>query len=665
MPKVSRKTYRIAKKGADRAINISEGCLDFNDEPIPLQPDDHRPENDSFSGSKNSLSPLSINSSDSCLEYESEIQIDEHNTFRCNPPPEDNVQLLQQFLIGWSVQHNITQLALTDLLKQLKLHYPTLPSDARTLLKTPTEIVVRNMEPGHYYHFGLEKCLQKLLSIFENHVMLDTIEVCINIDGLPISKSSSSQLYPILCNLFENRNVVNIIGLYHGNEKPSSANNFLKEFVDEAAQLTMKGLVYKNKHYNFKIKALICDAPAKSFVKYTKNHNGYFSCQKCCIEGNYMNNRMCFLDIHNLVLRSNDGFKLRTQEDHHVGTSALESIPNFNMVDDVPLDYMHLICLGVVRKLIVLWMCGKPPFKLSNNQINTVSTELVKQCSNITAEFNRKPRSLNEAKRWKATEFRQFLFYTGPIILKSVLGHDRYLNFLVLHVACTILSNPVFKEYLDYAHSLMEYFVDSFSTLYGAEHISHNVHNLLHLTQDVKKFGGLDEFSAFPFENYMQTLKKLIRKPNQPLMQIIKRKIEEDEHHNDQISNVCVYPQPFMEHFAGPLINLTSNPQYKKVQFKNFALKFTEPDNYCCLKDNSIVVIKNFATCNGQLMIIGRQFESCEDFYTSPCKSSDLNIYLISNPGPVNSWNIDEVLYKCMKLDYNDQFVIFPLLHSL
>lgn len=36
---------------------------------------------------------------------------------------------------------------------------------------------------------------------------------------------------------------------------------------------------------------------------------------------------------------------------HHTGHTILQKIPNLGLVTEVPLDYMHLICLGVVKKL--------------------------------------------------------------------------------------------------------------------------------------------------------------------------------------------------------------------------------------------------------------------------------------------------------------------------
>lgn len=62
-------------------------------------------------------------------------------------------------------------------------------------------------------------------------------------------------------------------------------------------------------------------------------------------------------------------------------------------------------------------------------------------------EYHRKPRSLLDFRLWKATEFRQFLLYTGPVVLKNILREDVYFNFLSLHVAMIILVSPVLSKH--------------------------------------------------------------------------------------------------------------------------------------------------------------------------------------------------------------------------
>ena len=63
--------------------------------------------------------------------------------------------------------------------------------------------------------------------------------------------------------------------------------------------------------------------------------------------------------------------------------------------------------------------------------------------------------------------------------------------------------------------------------MYGPEmdhsYLRYNVHGLSHLCQDAIKYGPLDNISAFPLENYLGQLKKLIRKPNFPLQQVQRR----------------------------------------------------------------------------------------------------------------------------------------------
>lgn len=153
--------------------------------------------------------------------------------------------------------------------------------------------------------------------------------------------------------------------------------------------------------------------------------------------------------------------------------------------------------------MILLWLKDGPlSVRIRGKSIDDVSRLLMSLQNTSPKEFSRKPRGLENVRHWKTAEFHTFLLYIGPVVLMNILERDAYLHFLTLHVAVFILVSPVFSKdriYINYAEALLEHFVESFAKLYGAKNISHNVHNLLHLCFDVRKYGALDSFSTFFF----------------------------------------------------------------------------------------------------------------------------------------------------------------------
>ena len=131
-------------------------------------------------------------------------------------------------------------------------------------------------------------------------------------------------------------------------------------------------------------------------------------------------------------------------------------------------------------------------------------------------KFSRRQlRSLSEFKWWKATEFRQFLLYTDPVVLKDVIEARYYKHFLSLSVAIHILilkNSTKRNHYLQQSKELLRYFVSNAEELYWQSFSSYNIHCLLHLPDDVLNFNTyLDELSCFPFEHHLQRIKRMIR----------------------------------------------------------------------------------------------------------------------------------------------------------
>lgn len=576
----------------------------------------------------------------------------------------------------WCINYKITHVAIKDLLNIFRsitgFNEVHIPKDPRTFLCTPKHIEFRSVSPGFYYHIGIQNAIQQQYRTLQTDPVSSCIQVAINIDGLPLSDSSGSQLYPILCinkNLKE-RNVA-VVGVYHGYAKPSSFNEFLEEFVNEAINLTENGVIVNGNKYRFKIAMFLLDAVAKSSVLYVKGHSGYFSCTKCTLSGVYKNDRMHFPET-TFVKRTHDSFVLQSCEEYHTGRTILEKIPGIDLVQDIALDYMHLMCLGVTKKFIVnTWCFGRPPHRLRSSDIIILSNKLISFQTHMPSDFARRPRSLMESKRWKATEFRQFLLYSGPVVLKSVLQKQKYEHFLTLHIAARILSSEKFcasDTHINYAEKLLKHFVETTKILYENYFLSHNIHNLLHIADDVRRFGCLDNFSNFSSENYLQYLKTLIRKPGNILSQIIRRTTE---------SNNCARKHPDINenkgfqlkhpHENGVLISDCRSPQYQSLYLNNFNLSVKLPRDSCCLLcDGSIVVIENFAYCPkiNNFVIIGRLFLEKQDFFTIPCPSSMVNIFVVRNMSCLNYWPIHMISEKIVRLPFvQDKYVVLPLLH--
>lgn len=149
-----------------------------------------------------------------------------------------------------------------------------------------------------------------------------------------------------------------------------------------------------------------------------------------------------------------------------------------------------------------------------------------------------------------------------------------YITNVTLHVAVRILASEDLHEHLSYAQALLEHFVDSFSILYNNYLVFHNVHGLLHITEDVRHFGSIENFSAFQFENFMYFVKKWIRKTEKPLQQLFNRYNEIKRNNNNKEQNMTFDNLVLLETSAynDVVPDGCKNPLYKKAVCNNFIL---------------------------------------------------------------------------------------------
>jgi hypothetical protein len=90
-------------------------------------------------------------------------------------------------------------------------------------------------------------------------------------------------------------------------------------------------------------------------------------------------------------------FLAMSDEEHHHGTTPLSKLP-IGIVSNFILDYMHLVCLGVVRRMLNFWLKGPVDtgIRLQSRSFQLLSDRLKSLANAIPCEFGRRPTSVSE-----------------------------------------------------------------------------------------------------------------------------------------------------------------------------------------------------------------------------------------------------------------------------
>nr|CAI5854864.1 unnamed protein product [Callosobruchus analis] len=512
-----------------------------------------------------------------------------------------------QDIKAWALKHNIKHVAIKDLLEILNKNTDVrFPNDPRTFLATPCETNIWDIAGGQYWHNGLTMCLQE---IFRDTKKSQDISININIDGLPIFKSSRYEFWPILFNINEFPYKPMIIGMYYGKGKPSNPNEFLSQFVEELMLIMNKGVMITEYKISVHLKCFICDSPARcSKFQFSTWMPKVYYCWRILhvTHSNYYPNKV-------FAKRTDESFRLKEDEYHHKTDSVILKLP-INMIDCFPVaDSLHLIDLGVMKRLLTGWRDGS--FK-------------------------------NKTLKWPATVTEG------------------------LFCAITICSTDFYAEHLDVAEALLNRFVDCYSSIYGEYFITSHIHNLTHLTDDVKMLGNLTKISAYPFESKLYEIKTMIRNGNNPLAQIANRLSEKQGFDLWENKELPSYPlltsythDTLLRNIIGPDKNTAI---YKKIVFEGYCLGGSDVNSWFLTKQNDIVYFEAAAKLSTGYLISGKKLSSVVPFFQTPINSSILNIYIASSEfKSKETFKISDIKCKLVHVVYKNQIVFTPLLHTL
>ena len=210
------------------------------------------------------------------------------------------------------------------------------------------------------------------------------------------------------------------------------------------------------------------------------------------------------------------------------GRSPLMNHPHFHMINDAPCEYMHCVCLGMVKRLVSLtFKVGEVRERVTIRKLTPPEQYNVKIKSvQLPRESSRRCRNLDYGVL-KASEFRNILIFFFPIVLECIgeefkSEQELWLHF-VFQVRACILPNDEFKIVnSSHVQSAGKKFYIMYEQLYGVTNCTYSIHvGASHLLK-IRGSRPLTFKSAFKFESYFAEMKQLFHAGTvSPLKQII------------------------------------------------------------------------------------------------------------------------------------------------
>ncbi len=147
--------------------------------------------------------------------------------------------------------------------------HPDLPSCARTLLQTSRNVPIQRKSGMEYVYFPFAE--QLLRHVKRHHIKTvrrtDSIEISLNVDGLPLFRSSGKNLWPVLCAIVNIKPVVVFpVVLTCGDSKPKDL-EFLDELIRDLNNILESGVQDGKRVLSVTVRCIVCDAPARALVK--------------------------------------------------------------------------------------------------------------------------------------------------------------------------------------------------------------------------------------------------------------------------------------------------------------------------------------------------------------------------------------------------------------
>ena len=210
------------------------------------------------------------------------------------------------------------------------------------------------------------------------------------------------------------------------------------------------------------------------------------------------------------------------------GRSVLLDQKKFDIIHDLPTEYMHLVCLGTVKKMLVFTYKLGPDKNRTTNRKRCDPKEFndLIACVLFVREFSRRCRNLDTSV-FKAQEYRNVLLFFFPIVLKNIpeihkKEHQAWLTLVFMIRSCVIPNEEFEHVCKDTIINACELFYNLYYEIYGQRNCAYSIHVLPSHLMKIRGNVPFTERSAFRFESFYSEMKNLFQAgTSSPLKQIL------------------------------------------------------------------------------------------------------------------------------------------------
>lgn len=146
-----------------------------------------------------------------------------------------------------------------------------LPLDSRSLKKSPRDSskLIRDVEPGHYIHIGLEVGIKYVIRRYKVDISgLHLIRIEYDMDGVKVSESTPNTFWPIWVKI--SRPYIGkpfLVGNYHSTAgEPKNVNSYTIDFVNELKMLVKNGIEIEGKRIEIRAGRFLGDTPGRCLI---------------------------------------------------------------------------------------------------------------------------------------------------------------------------------------------------------------------------------------------------------------------------------------------------------------------------------------------------------------------------------------------------------------